>query len=121
MKESQAIEEGLSFTGWYKQIKSETVEEAKRIRKLGFKAKVVTVYASRYARGQNTGITGWSVYACKKYFADKSLKELIQRKAAIPSLLTKAKEDYDKAVQKINDSSLKMDMRIAESKLILNQ
>jgi len=115
MNEQKARQEGLSFTGCYERDKESVKEEAKKIRKLGFKARVVTKYANPLSRGQNTGITGWSVYADKKYFASKALEENKKRKEAIPSRLEKAKEDYKAAVQKIKEDEAALEINIAKN------
>ena len=78
MNEQQAKKAGLLFTGHYYFNNEKTIAKAavkaaaKAIRKLGFKAKIVTVHANSFSRIQNTGITGWSVYASKEYLAYRS-------------------------------------------------
>jgi len=119
MNEQKARAEGLSFTGCYKRDKEVVKEEAKRIRKLGFKARIVTEYANPLSRGQNAGITGWSVYACKRYFANQNLEENKRRKAAIPSRLEKAKADYEEAVRLILSAEAKIDEEIIKDTRIL--
>ena len=113
MNEAKAKQIGLNFTGCYNSDKEVVKAEAKRIRKLGFNAYVVTNRASKLSRGQRSGITGWSVYTCERYCAFKSLERLKERKNAIPSRLEQAKIDYQNAVKEIREDETVINDEIA--------
>ena len=71
MNERQARKQGLSFTGKYTSHlmeKNRLLQEAKEIRKRGYRAVIVDCPSSKYSRGGSS--MGWSVYAHAKYFED---------------------------------------------------
>jgi hypothetical protein len=63
MTEKEAKMKGYQYTGHYSRYKEEMKAKIQELKNLGFKAVLVPVKANPYSRGQNTGITGYSIYA----------------------------------------------------------
>jgi hypothetical protein len=110
MTEKQASINGYEFTGHYSHDKENQKNEAKKIRKLGFKACVVSIPPNKYSRGHHG--TGYSVYAEKKYFDEKVKKDLLKRLESIPSRKEQAYLKYLEIIKGIEKEESEMKIRL---------
>jgi len=103
MIKEQAEMEGLLFTGVYENSynKEKVKKRASEFRKQGYRAVVVSEKANKYARGQNTGIVGYSVYIEQKYFEDERKKKLRFELEGIPGKKEHLLEKYKKELEEL--------------------
>ena len=93
MKEQQARNEGLVFTGSYGWDKEEQKAKAAAIRKLGYKAVVVNVPPNPLSRGHHG--MGYSVYVEPRLQNDENAKRLQQSVSSHASRLAAIRADYE--------------------------
>jgi len=107
MTKKQALSEGLTFKGcfeWYNQ-KYKVTAEAQRLRKLGYRA--VTV-------DENNGC---SVYVEQRYFADRDIEKIESYlKEGYQARLNYFKEEYEKKIEKENQTKEQNEKRLEELK-----
>lgn len=101
MTEKQANQEGLRFTGYYGRSKEDAKVEAQTLRIMGYRAVLVTVPDSPLSRGGRS--TGYSVYAEKKYFDYKRMKDIEMHLANSDEWKQHAYMEYLKRVKEIDD------------------
>jgi hypothetical protein len=93
MTEKQARQEGLMFTGSYLSWKKEEIKnDAAEIRKQGFRAVVVI-----------TSGGGYSVYAEKKYFTYRRIKDIEMHLSNFGEWKKRAYDEYQKRLKEIDD------------------
>jgi len=119
MNENQAMEQGYSFTGCYQRSKKELVKRYNEFKSQGYKAVIVSDHASGYEKtaGIRKGmVLGYSIYAEKRYFVDREIKELTNRLEAIPGRRENTLKKYQKELDEINNDELKIVKQLIELK-----
>lgn len=116
MTEIQAQREGLTFTGIYKGVGNKELVKlrAKELRAKGYRAVMCSVKANPYARGQNTGITGYSVYVEPRYFLVEEANRLLNKKANRLKTIHNLKEKHEKEMQDLQKSFEKEDENLKD-------
>jgi len=103
MNETTARAKGLVFTGMYTRYDVNRFQGyVDAIRKLGYKAYLVTVPDSPLSRGYVKGSRGYAVYSEQRYMNDKQAEKMRSEIAKVPSLLEECKKEYETKVAALN-------------------
>ena len=92
MNKSKAYEMGLIFLVGNYSNREKIREEAKAIRALGFKARII----------------GWEIYADEEYMMYKEIEDIKTKINLIPERLERAKNEYQNDIKRINESKCKL-------------
>jgi len=118
MKESQAREKGFSFTGAYGRTKEE-MKIKQKDRYKGYKTVIVPEKSDGYSRsaGDYKGrITGYSIYAERKYFIEENIKNLESRVASHKCQILYLVENQKIEVEKLIEGQKKEEENLKASK-----
>lgn len=123
MKKSDAIEKGYSFTGSYGRKEEMKTRQKEDKDYKGYKTVLVPEKSDGYSRsaGDYRGrITGYSIYAERKYFIDNSIRDLESRISGFEEQTKNLIEKQKKEMEQLFESHIQTRESLGRSKAELH-